>query len=276
VSPKFAVAASHCDNRATCGTKLTLFFVFGVAAFALLIASYLRRTEWIACCSTAISITALIGGVFLSTSEDHPNQAPAALIWLAGQLPILENEHALDDPISAIAQGSIIAACDAKKRPGCTQAMEASTTISSLKVKRNVKAASETPVTWLLDELRPLVSPGIAPGFVISGINVSDTTLKEVHGTLKPVATQRELKLALYVQGNKLEDRYTIPAGSRFSLGLGIGRINSQNPVGGAIFVFRYIYAGQQTALFWYLTPSMIARFGTRQAEPGSSFTRRE
>jgi hypothetical protein len=99
---------------------------------------------------------------------------------------------------------------------------------------------------------------------LISGINVSDKTLRGVRGTLKPDSSQRELELALNVQGNKFEDETVIPAGARFSLGLEVPKNNSPKQFGGAIFAFRYMYAGQQRATILYLTPSMIARFAKR------------
>jgi hypothetical protein len=104
---------------------------------------------------------------------------------------------------------------------------------------------------------------------VISGINVSDASLKEVHGTLKPDSTHRELELTLNVQGQGLEDKGAIPAGSRFSLALEVPR-GSLDQFGGAIFVFRYVLAGQETALFWYLTPSTIAQLRPSQERPAT------
>jgi hypothetical protein len=185
-------------------------------------------------------------------------------MWLAGQLSIVLDEQTLDDPTSAMARRSSAAVCDVNKKPGCTREMKAGTIISSFDLKRDIEKSSGTPVTWLLDEPRPLVSSSRAVGFLISGINLSDSTLTEVRGALKPDTTEGELELALNVQGKKIEGKGAIPPGARFSLGLEITKTNSQNQFGGAIFIFRYIYAGQQTALFWHLTPSMTARLGKR------------
>jgi hypothetical protein len=233
-----------------------------------------------------MSTAVFIGWLFLSTIED-PGQVRARLMWLAGQLPLVLDQRTLDDLTTAIAQGSTAAICDAKKRPGCMaaasqtdppishdgdvpqnarssseagQARRAGATTSWLEAKRDVKEASGSPVLWL-DEPSAPVSSGVAPGFLISGINVSDATLRGVRGTLKPDSSQRELRLALNVQGNKLEDENAVPAGARFSLGLEIPTTSNQKQFGGAIFAFRYMYAGQQKATIWYLTPSMIARF---------------
>jgi hypothetical protein len=212
-----------------------------------------------------MSTTLLIGWIFLSTTGD-PNQARAGLLWLSDKLSIILDKQTLDDLTTAIAQDSTAAICAVNKRPGCAQAMQAATIIGSLEVERHAKENSGTPVTWLLDEPRPPVSSGLASGFLISGMNVSNATLRDVHGILKPDSTQRELELALNVQSNKLEDKDVIPAGARFSLGLEIPTTNSQNQFGGAVFIFRYVYAEQQTALFWHFTPAMTARLGTRQA----------
>ena len=268
---------------------LTLFAA-GVVLSALLVASYSRRGTWVACCSTAMSIAALVGWTFLSTIED-PSQVRAGFIWLAGQLPLVLDQRTLDDLTTAIEQGSTSSICGAKERPGCMtatsrtelpiphdsdvprsagwssdagQAMQAAATPSWLEAKTDSKQASRSPVIWLLDEPSVLVSSGIAPGFLISGINVSDKTLRGVRGTLKPDSSQRELELALNVQGNKFEDETVIPAGARFSLGLEVPKNNSPKQFGGAIFAFRYMYAGQQRATILYLTPSMIARFAKR------------
>jgi hypothetical protein len=272
--------------RVLCGAKLTLF-VSGVAISALLIASYSQRGMWVASCSTAMSIAALVGWLFIPTVED-PSKVRATLMWLAGQLPLVLDQQTLEDLTTAIAQGSTVPICDAKRRPGCMtaasqtvspvshhgddsqsagsssegrQAMQAGATFSGLEAKTDVKEASGSPVIWLLDE--PRASSG-APRFLISGINVSDATLDGVHATLKPDSSRRELELSLTVQGNKSEDNDAIPARARFSLGLEIPTTKKEELLEGAIFAFRYMYAGQQRATIWYLTPTLIARSAKR------------
>lgn len=211
----------------------------------------------------ATSITVVIGAVFALTRDD-PSSARAVLTWLAGQLPIDLDEQIIDDQTATLTGDSVASICEANNRPGCTQPLQTGGLISSTRAKRTVKRASGDPVTWLLNEPTPPVSSGITPAFVISGINVSHASLKEVHGTLKPISTHRELKLTLDVQGQRFEDKGAIPAGARFSLVLEVSR-GSLDQCGGAIFVFRYVLAGQQTALFWYLTPSIITRLRPRQ-----------
>jgi hypothetical protein len=240
-------------------------FTIGVAVSTLLIASYIRRAEWVAFGSMAMSITVVIGAVFVLTRDDL--SARAVLTWLAGQLPIDLDEQIIDDQTATLTGDAVASVCGANNRPGCTQALQTGALISPTEGKGAVRQASREPVTWLLNEPTPPVLSGIAPAFVISGINVSDTSLKEVHGTLKPVSTHRELELTLNVQGQRFEHKGAIPAGARFSFALEVPR-GSQDQFGGAIFVFRYVLAGQKTALFWYLNPSMIARLGPGQERP--------
>jgi hypothetical protein len=142
---------------------------------------------------------------------------------------------------------------------GAPQAMQAASTASWLEPKRDSKETSRSPVSWLLEDQRPPVSSGIADGFLISGINVSDGVLQDVHGTLKPDSSQRELGLALKVEGHEIQDGAVIPAGARFTLGLESLNSGSPRPFEGGIFTFRYVYAGQERASILYLTQSMIA-----------------
>jgi hypothetical protein len=263
---------------------LTLFAA-GVALSALLVASYSRRGTWVACCSTAMSVAVLIGWAFLSTIED-PSQVRAGFIWLAGQLPLVLDQRTLDELTMAIEQGSTSSLCGVKAHPACVASSRAGSPIphdddiprsagSSSEVRQAMQAASTTSwfedskeasrssVIWLLDGPDVSVSSGIASRYLISGMNVSDKTLTGVHGTLKPDSSQHELELALNVQGHKLEDG-SIPAGARFSLGFDFPKTSSPKQFGGAIFTFRYMYAGRQKATIQYLTPSMIVRFANR------------
>ena len=77
----------------------------------------------------------------------------------------------------------------------------------------------------------------------------------------EPNSSQREFELALSVQVSDVEGDAVIPAGARFSLGFPDTTSPKQ---GGAIFTFKYTYAGQEKATILYLTPSTIARFANR------------
>jgi hypothetical protein len=243
-------------------------FAIGIIVSALLITSYIRRAEWVAFCSMAMSMTVVIGAVLVLSRDDF-SSARAGLTWLAGQLPIHLVAQIFGDQTAAVTGDSVESICGPTNRLGCTQAIQTGALTSPTKWKRAIKQASREPVNWLLNEPTPSVSLGIAPAFVISGINVSDASLKEVRGTLKPDTTHREVELTLNVQGRRLEDKGAIPAGARFSLVLEVPG-GSQDLLGGAIFVFRYVLAGQQRALFWYLSPSMTARLRPGQERPGT------
>jgi len=266
----------------TCGDTLTLF-VANVALLALFIASYTRRGTWFACGSTAMSMAVLVGCIFLSTIQ-VPGQIRARLVWIARQIPL--DRQTLDDLTTAIQQVSTSPICGVKERLGCMaanrasqdgdalrspnslpagrQAKLAAATTSWLEAKQDPKATSRSPVIWLLSEPNGLAASSVADGFSIGGINVSDQALKEVHGNLKLDSSQREMELALYVEGRKFEDETVIPAGARFSLGSEFLKADPSKQFEGAIFTFRYMYAGQQKASILYLTAAMIARFANR------------
>jgi hypothetical protein len=233
------------------------FFV-GIVVTVLLVASYIRRGEWVTLCSMSMSITVVIGAAAFIAISNDPSSDEVAVMRLAVQLPTYPDEQQIVD------QTRVASVCGTSDRPGCDQAMQ-----TGAEAKRTVTQTSIDPVTWLLNEPTSSVSSSAGREFAISGINVSGTSLKEVRGTLKPDATHRELELTLVVQDRRREGKDAIPAGARFSLVLEVPR-DRPNTFGGAIFVFRYILEGQQTALFWYLTPSTIARLWQTHQRSGS------
>ena len=271
----------------TCGDTLTLFAA-SVALLALFVASYTGRSTWLACGSTAMSMAVLVGCIFLSTIE-VPSQVRARFVWIAGQLPL--DRQTLDDLTTAIEQ---VSTCGLKERLGCMtaasrasqggdllrsdgdllrsadsppagrQAKLAAATTRWLEAKQDSKARSRSPVIWLLGEPKGPIASSMADEFSISGINLSDQALKEVHGTLKPDSSQLEVELALHIEGRKFEDETVIPAGAHFSLGSEFPKADRSKQFEGAIFTFRYMYAGQQKASILYLTASMIARLANR------------
>jgi hypothetical protein len=142
------------------------------------------------------------------------------------------------------------------------EAMQAAATTGWLESKPESKSPS--PVRWLLGDQHGQASSSSAEGFSISGTNVSDQALEQVHAVLKPDASQREVSLALNVDGHKSEAGAVIPAGARFSLVSEIPNGDGLKQFGGAILSFRYIQAGQRKTSILYLTPSMVARFANR------------
>lgn len=259
----------------------------GIALAVLLIASYSRRDQWLAGCSMALSIAAIAGLLFLSTIDDARVQT--GLVRLVGKLSPVLDQRFLNRVTAAIERFPTRTACSEGERAGCVAAtagpaespmsdgnevphgaepdsgaaqdMQAASATGWLETKKDANEAARSPVVWLLDEAGAPVSSGVAPGFLITGMNVSDEILTKVHGTLKPDSSQREFELALSVQVSDVEGDAVIPAGARFSLGFPDTTSPKQ---GGAIFTFKYTYAGQEKATILYLTPSTIARFANR------------
>ena len=260
-----------------------LFATF-VALALLLIATYGGRSALVVCCSTAMSIAALIGIVFVSSFEDA-NQVRAGLMLLARQLPKVLDQRILEELTIAIGQSSSASNCvnerprcmvasgaesptpqdDNPRRPessfGAPPVRQAAFTPSSLQTKEESEEISRWPITWRLDDSILQVSENPAPGLWIGGINISAEPLREVQAILKPDAKQHELKLTVNVQGNQFEDKAVIPPGTGFTLGVENSKIQKQ--FGGAILTLRYTYAGHQRAEIFYLTEGMIARLAS-------------
>ena len=142
------------------------------------------------------------------------------------------------------------------------EAMQATATPSWPAAKQEPTTTPGGPLVWLLDDQHNQASSSGAEGFAISGINTSDQAMQEVHAVLKPDGGQRELELALSVEGQKAEG--VVPAGARFSLGFETPKDNGSKQFGGAILTFRYTQAGQHKTSIVYLTPSMISRLANR------------
>jgi hypothetical protein len=282
-------------------------FAAGAALLALLFASYSRRSTWLALGSTAMSMAALVGLLFVMTSPDQ-SQVRTRLAWLGSKLPLVLNGQVPDDLITAFEHLLTPSSCDASRRPGCRtvasaeppavasteppavasaeppavasveppatasaeppavrrEAMQAAATTGWLESKPEFKSTSPSPVHWLLGDQHGQGSASGAAEFSISGTNVSDQALEQVHAVLKPDASQREVSLALDVDGHKSEAGAVIPAGARFSLVSEIPNGDGLKQFGGAILSFRYIQAGQRKTSILYLTPSMVARFANR------------
>jgi hypothetical protein len=290
-------------------------FAAGAALLALLFASYSRRSTWLALGSTAMSMAALVGLLFVMTSPDQ-SQVRTRLAWVGSKLPLVLNGQVPDDLITAFEHLLTPSSCDASRRPGCRtvaraeppgvasteppavasaeppavasteppavasaeppavasaeppavrrEAMQAAATTGWLESKPESKSTSPSPVRWLLGDQHGQASSSSAEGFSISGTNVSDQALEQVHAVLKPDASQREVSLALDVDGHKSEAGAVIPAGARFSLVSEIPNGDGLKQFGGAILSFRYIQAGQRKTSILYLTPSMVARFANR------------
>ena len=99
---------------------------------------------------------------------------------------------------------------------------------------------------------------------LISGTNVAEQALEQVHAVLKPDSSKQEFDLVLNVEGHKLGDGAVIPAGARFSLVTEAPNGDAAKQRGGAILAFRYVQAGQRKTSILYLTPSMVGQLANR------------
>lgn len=268
-------------------------FAAGVAILALLFASYSRRSTWVALCSMAMSMAALIGFLFLSTTQ-NPSQIRTRVAWIADKLPLVLNGQIPDDLVTAVAHVISPSSCGGGQRPGCTKSvtdeqhraeesppaepetMQAAATTGWLETKpdpqttpvpetkQNAKPSAQSPVIWRFGDGNAQASSSSTEGFSIGGTNVSDQALEDVHAVLKPDSSQREVDLVLGVEGHKLGDGTVIPAGARFSLVSETPNGGAAKQFDGAILTFRYVQAGQRKTSILYLTPSMVSRFANR------------
>ena len=274
-------------------------FAAGVVLFALLVASYSGRRFWIALASTAISIAAFVGFLFVAIAKE-PSNIRAGMIWAAGKLPLVLDQQTADAiskalasipppaavattataevpapvgpdtkpieqvPAPSTAPSTANAASVGEAEPPSPpspepQSIQATSTPTWPEAKPEPKGSPGSPVVWFLDGQQAPASSSGAGGFAINGINASDQPFEEVHAVLKPDGGHREIALALNVEGQKSEG--IVPAGARFSLGLASAK---DEQIGGAILSFRYRQDGQSRTSIVYLTPSMISRLANR------------
>ncbi len=266
-------------------------FAAGAALLALLFASYSRRSTWLALGSTTLSMAALIGCLFVVTSQDQ-SQVRTRLAWVESKLqPILDRQTA-DDIKTAIDYIWTSSSCGPSRRPGCETtataeplaaehpAIQAASTASWPDPKQEAEptkqdaqpttqdlkpAAPDSPATWRLGDARVEISSSGSEGFSISGTNLSNQALEDIHAVLKPDSSQREVELVLSVDGRNVGGGAVIPAGARFSLAPATKDQGGAKQLGGAILAFRYVQAGQSKTSILYLTPSMVARFANRE-----------
>jgi hypothetical protein len=235
-------------------------FAAGVVFLALLLASYSRRGTWIALGSIALSTAVIFGCLLLATSRD-PGEVRARLAWIATRLPPVDK-----DTVARLAASleRAPAASQPGPRPTNPQPMQAAAITGWLDAKPDAKPTSQHPVAWQLDKSDapvPVTSPF---GFSISGTNVENEALEDVHAVLKPDATEREIALALDVEGGPFEDGTVIPPKLPFNLFSAGPYADDGAQTGGAILTFRYVQAGQRKSSILYLTPAMVSRLANR------------
>jgi hypothetical protein len=70
-------------------------FAAGVVLFVLLVASYSGRRFWLALASTAVSMAAFVGFLFVAVAKD-PASIRAGLVWTAGKLQLVVDRETAD------------------------------------------------------------------------------------------------------------------------------------------------------------------------------------
>ncbi len=241
-------------------------FAASVALAALLIASYGTRRTWLVGLSMALSATLVAGVIFIATTET-PAQGRARLAWLATFVVDGRTLDALTASLAEIATkvAQKVEVAENAGSPEAPREVQAATAPSWFGANSDTKANANSPVVWFLDDPNaPVVSP-IEDGFAVSGVNTSDQDLKQVHATLKPDGSRREIALTLKVEGGPAETAAVIPAGARFSFVSAAPRAGGAEPSGGAILTFRYVTAGQQKAAILYISAATLARFASRE-----------
>ncbi|MGH9809410.1 MAG: hypothetical protein ACRD9W_19520, partial [Terriglobia bacterium] len=185
-------------------------FAAGIVLVVLLVASYGRRSTWIALGSITISMALLFGCLFVVTIHDR-SQVRSRLAWVAGKFPLLLDQQTAEWLTASLEPTEAPSPCETGQ-PGCgaetaaappsaerepVQAAAAPT--GWFDTKPDAKTPSQSPVTWALDD-RGAQGPVSSPwGFSISGTNVSNEALEQVQAVLKPDSGQREVPLALSV-----------------------------------------------------------------------------
>jgi hypothetical protein len=226
-----------------------------------------------------MSMALLFGCLFFVTIHDR-SHVRDRLAWVASKLPLLLDRETAERLGASLETIEAPLPCGAGQ-PGCgtepaappldpatpseaepVQATAAAT--GWFDTKPDAKTPSQSPISWALDD-HATQGPASSPwGFSISGTNASDQVLEQVQAVLKPDSRQRELPLALSVEGDVTRDDDAIPANARFSLFAAAPDEGASGPSGGAILTFRYVQAGQRKSSILYLTPAMVARFANR------------
>ena len=207
-----------------------------------------------------LSMAVLFGCLILVTTHDR-SQVRMRLAWVADKLPLVLDPQTAADLAASLERVPV--ATSATPPTPRREAVQAAASAGWLETKPDAKAGSQSPVAWRLDERDAQPASSSDGIFLISGTNVSDQALEQVHAVLKPDASQREVELALSVEGREIQGT-VIPAAARFNLVAANPNEAGANQIRGAILTFRYVQAGQRKTSILYLTPSMVSRFANR------------
>ena len=242
-------------------------FAAGIVLFVLLIASYSGRSSWIALCSITMSMALLFGCLLFAIIHDR-SHVRTSVTWVASKLPLLLDRQTAEElaasleriqapsPSGAGQPGAGTVPLHSERKP----IQAAATTAGWFDTKPHAKARSQSTIAWNLnnrDVQLPVTSPW---GLSISGTNVSDQAMEDVHAVLKPDSSQVELELVLDVEGHPSGNATTVPAGARFSL-VSESPDGDGSKLGGAILSLRYVQVGKRKSSIMYLSPAMLSRF---------------
>jgi len=246
-------------------------FAAGIVLFLLLLASYSRRRTWLSLGSVALSMALLFGCLFLVTIHDR-SQVRARLAALSDKLPLLLDRDTAERLAASLEQRPATPAEApapdlAAVPPAEPEPVQATTTAPgwfAAKPEPEPKSTtSSSLIAWSLDggAAGPVTSP---LGFSIGGTNVSGQALEQVQALLKPDSTQREVPLALSLEGDQPGETMVIPADARFNLFAVAPDDIAAAKTGGAILIFRYVQSNQRKSTILYLTPAMLSRLASR------------
>ena len=209
----------------------------------------------LACCSTAISVAVMLGGLLLPFFS-QPSQLRAGLAWFANQLPIARKNdvscvkreespsdlsqsvgertaHAMapfqsglevSDPIGIIISTTADPGVS-DSTPEGSVAPTVSTSPEQVDATAQLKRSWSAPIDWLFDKpgsrsvlaLSRFSNRVGVTGFSIDGINTSDLSLTQVRGIVKPDKSSDDIELVLSLRGDHLNGG-TIPPRTPFSL----------------------------------------------------------
>ena len=140
-------------------------FAAGIVLFALFIASYSRRSTWLALGSMAMSMAVLFGCLFLVTIHDR-SQVRARLAWAASELPFLLDQQTVADLAESFERSPVPVSTQPASRPAEPEPVQAAAAAGWLAPKPDANIGSQ--YRWPGGSMRPNVQPDrVGDGFMI-------------------------------------------------------------------------------------------------------------
>ena len=243
-------------------------FAAGIVLLLLLIASYSRRSTWLALGSMALSI-AVVAACLLLVAICDPSQGRVRLSWIESKLPLVldqQTAEALSASLERIAAAPPCGTAECSTvaseppPPAEHEPMQASATAGWFDTQAEPKAATY-PVAWSSTIATPKPPSPAHGAFRSTGPMSPAKPWKTCTPSSSRTSTEREIELALDIEGPAHDAQAVIPPNARFGL---ISATPYDAKQGGAILTFRYVQAGQRKSSILYLSPSMVARLASR------------